>query len=747
MRNNNSPNDWADYWYHEIGVNVIPANTMKKETFFRWSQFQETSIPTDLFDGLKENYNFKDGMAIIAGEIWRGKYKDKYLACIDFDNKKGIEEFLESFPEAHSLDDLAKMTIVEQHPDNPEKAHVYFIVEKPLSKRSGLHTSTKNTEAGEIPAIEVKSIGQHGIMYCTPSQHKNGSYYQIVGTNVPNVLTSVESEKLELLLNQIYIKYGHPGGDKKSSENHVSITELFKKDFKIYEGSNRHEALLRMMESLIQRNSGIVSDEIIKGWINGLNIQHCDPPLEEKEVQKLWNSAKKFIDRKKKEGAQELLFGSNEPDDPVVSEASEYVMSECNFVTLQESDEILYYNNGVYVNGGEFLIKKLVEQRFDYLLNNRKVEDILGHIRRRTYKSKSCFDKDMNIVNLRNGLYDIENNRLLSHSPSYYSIDQKPITYDPKARPKLFGKYLSQVLYLSEIRTAIEAMAYTFYRDCPFEYFFKLYGYGSNGKSVFTGLLTRLHGEENVSNVSLLSLIDNRFALSDLENKSINIDTELSNNFIKDISILKKLTGGRKQPIRIEEKYRKAYDTYLYAKLFFNANTIAESIEKTVAIYRREIIISFPNSFEGKKDDINLLAKLSTEEEMSGIFNVLMISLRLLLKNRGIHLNEKTAEARRIKHERAVNPVKAFLAEAVADESLTTDYVVKEHLFEAYRKYCNIYKLPHKPMVALGKEIAKLRYESGREGSGLRRTIWFGIRLKPEYVPDREKQHQVILPI
>ncbi len=46
-------------------------------------------------------------------------------------------------------------------------------------------------------------------------------------------------------------------------------------------------------------------------------------------------------------------------------------------------------------------------------------------------------------------------------------------------------------------------MAYTFLNDCPFDYFFVLVGEGSNGKGVFTGLLTALHSASNVSNVPL----------------------------------------------------------------------------------------------------------------------------------------------------------------------------------------------------------------------------------------------------
>ena len=42
------------------------------------------------------------------------------------------------------------------------------------------------------------------------------------------------------------------------------------------------------------------------------------------------------------------------------------------------------------------------------------------------------------------------------------------------------------------------------------------------------------------------------------------------------------------------------------------------------ARYRREIPLSFPNQFEGTKDDPDLLKKLSTEEELSGIFNIIV---------------------------------------------------------------------------------------------------------------------------
>ncbi|MFZ0511288.1 MAG: hypothetical protein WAM14_06755 [Candidatus Nitrosopolaris sp.] len=54
----------------------------------------------------------------------------------------------------------------------------------------------------------------------------------------------------------------------------------------------------------------------------------------------------------------------------------------------------------------------------------------------------------------------------------------------------------------------------------------------ANGKSVFTGLLTALHGAKNVCNVALTAMLDDRFALSDLEGKSVNIDTRFVISFL-----------------------------------------------------------------------------------------------------------------------------------------------------------------------------------------------------------------------
>jgi putative DNA primase/helicase len=426
---------------------------------------------------------------------------------------------------------------------------------------------------------------------------------------------------------------------------------------------------------------------------------------------------------------------------PIVKAITEDILNRHRFITIEENREILVYDHGVYVQDGEVVIEKTAESLYGYRLANRHVAEIKGHIMRLTFHKRQELDSDINIINLKNGLYDLITGEFKEHTPDYLSITQRPIVYNPTAKPKLFGKYLQQVLYPTEIRTAIELMAYTLYKDNPFEIIGKLFGYGANGKSVFTGLLTALHGPHNISNVPLSAMLKNRFALSDLENKCVNIDAEMSSTTINDTTVLKKLTG--RQPVRIERKNQKAYDTTLYAKLFFSANKIPEAEDESDAYFRREIIVSFPNRFEdGKGADPNLLRKLTTEEELSVIFNVLVIALRSLLKNGGIFVKERSIEKRRERHELAVNPLQYFLREVLDVYSNESDKTTKDSFYQAYKRFCSKHNLAVESKGNFGKILKSNRFgfQEGRDTTDDRKRYWKGVKLAPEYDIAGEQQ-------
>jgi P4 family phage/plasmid primase-like protien len=765
-------NQSADYWHYKIGVNVIKANTKVKETYENWSQWQDQSIPDHLHEERKQNGYYSDGLAIIPGKIWRGPYIGKYLVAIDLDNRKAIEEFCRN-----NLERLKQTTLVEQT-SNPDKMHIYFIVEREIPNKASDKTNIATLakiNANEIPALEVKSKS-NGIMFCADSPHENGSNYHIIGTLKPQEFEAwgIE-EQISILCDKYNIPYGSnniTNNNNNYSEIGPSIQELFTPGTKILEGHNRHLGILRVMDSLLIKNMGYLTLEEIKEHAQKRNSGLCVPPLDDKEFEKQWKQSLDFAHKKIKEREeakkkqqqqsqeQEQSQSNNNRTNnknnqasastttntkaekqQLIEDGTRIIMSKHRFLTIEETKDILVYDEdkGVYVYGGEIIIEKELEEIFQFDLRSADIAEVKGHIQRKTFAKRLDFDANLDIVNLKNGLYNIRTGILEPHTPEYYSINQKCFSYNPKAKSKYFRKFLDDVLYPQDIETAIDIIAYTFLRSNPHELYFILIGVGANGKSVYTGLINNLHGLNNVSNVPLKALVENRFALADLENKDVNIDTELSSNSIKDMSILKKLTG--RHPMRIERKGKQAYDTILHAKLIFNANQIPTNPDSSDAHYRREIILSFPNQFEGDKEDPELLNKLSTEEELSGIFNIIAEVLKTrIVKTQKVYVDTKTILERREKVELIRDPVAAFLKDAICEDPDWNE--TKIDVYEAYKRFCTFHKLPLQQYDTFGDILRKEhKFEKDRKTKDRKKeTVWKNIRIVEWKDPDDPSQ-------
>jgi P4 family phage/plasmid primase-like protien len=738
-------NDGANFWNNDIGVNTIPADTQNKKPLINWKEYQEKPVSEETFEQWKRDGAFEKGIAIIPGKIWRGKNKGKFLIAVDIDKEKGLEGFLTKDGKVATTEDFASLTLVEQRRDDINRAHFYFISPIPFP--------SKGTDT--IIGIEVKGEGTHGLIFVSPSIHKNGHPYEIIGTK--NIANLNPKQPFELIrrVDDICIKYDSKYLEKE--ENSILTPQIRKMintlkvdtTIVIPEGE-RHMTLLSLADSLLISHHFLDNKHIdeLKKFFDNINYNLCKPiPLPQNEIDDIWESSIVFV-----ENNREHYINNNRNDgiqlkkkEKLIEEATKKILSSHHFVTVEESKEILYYNNGIYEKGGDILIETELETHYGYQLKLNDIKEINAHIMRRTYMKFEEFDKDFNIINVKNGLYLINEDKLVQHDPNYYSINQKPIVYNPLARPKLFGKFLSEVLYSTDIRTGVEMMAYTFSRNNLFEIYCILIGSGSNGKNVFTGILSYLHGMKNISNVSLTSITKERFALADLENKDVNIDTEMLNGVITDISTLKKLTG--KQPIRIERKNKDAYDVILHVKLFFSANKIPSIDDDSDARFRREIILSFPYQFEeGVNADPNKLGKLTTEEEMSGIFNIIMKALRNIQKTNRIHVNQKTIQERRENHELVTNTVKAFTENAVSISIYGEDYVIKENLHQAYLRFCKFYRLPIENKVKFGKSLKKIypSLEEGRDSSEERNTTWKGIRLV-KWIDNEPRQEEVLV--
>jgi phage/plasmid-associated DNA primase len=127
-----------------------------------------------------------------------------------------------------------------------------------------------------------------------------------------------------------------------------------------------------------------------------------------------------------------------------------------------------------------------------------------------------------------------------------------------------------------------------------------------------------------------------------------------------------------------------------------------------------------------------------------------MTALRRIKKMGDIYINEKTIEEKRVKYQRAHNPVKAFFEEAVDEESTEENYVSKMDFHIVYVIYCRRYGLPTEKYDAFCKLVKKNRSEHINGGSQIREArkylgdrnadgktkfthCWAAIKLAKEY--------------
>lgn len=280
-------NDWADFWRNEVGANVIPANSIKKKPKVSWKDdprgnWQIEPIPQEIHDEWKRTNAFNDGMAVICGKIHHVESKKHlYLCAVDCDNKKAIDVL------TGDINRMAEKTLIERH-KNPDKAHIYFYTTKPVQKKSSDAVNLemlKKMEDNEIPAIEVKGDGTHGIMYCSPSPHKDGSNYQIMGVKEPVILDEIGD-----LINKICDEYSLG----RDSNNKVPMKLLLNDETIIVEGSNRHEAIMRYAERMLRKYPDM-EQSVFKEVIKAKNKLMCRPPLSDEDIDKQIKDAVNFI--------------------------------------------------------------------------------------------------------------------------------------------------------------------------------------------------------------------------------------------------------------------------------------------------------------------------------------------------------------------------------------------------------------------------------------------------------------------
>lgn len=327
-------------------------------------------------------------------------------------------------------------------------------------------------------------------------------------------------------------------------------------------------------------------------------------------------------------------------------------------------------------------------------------------------------------INLLNGMYDWQDQRLLDHSPDYKSITQLPINYDPAATCPHFDNYLNDVLPPDAIGAIWEVIGYMLMFGNPLQQSILLYGGGGNGKSTFLRVLQRLIGEHNVSALALRQIAEERFALAALHGKIANIAGDIDSKYLGDASKFKQVVGG--DLIEAERKFGQPFRFKPWAVPIFSVNEFWKTSDTTHGYFRRWLPIPFPN-------DVTKLPALNEEllfAEASGIFNKAMIGLKELMLRSKFELPESMQILKR-KMEESSDIIADWIDQdeklEIADPAQTFERENRTLVYNRFKSWA--LATTHKPMSSTNfyKRIEALGFEAAIS-QGNRQLVGFKIR-------------------
>lgn len=344
------------------------------------------------------------------------------------------------------------------------------------------------------------------------------------------------------------------------------------------------------------------------------------------------------------------------------------IYNECDyyFKTIEDEDtgnqEIYYYYDGYYHVGGDNRIREIVDDMLEDQSSIHHKNEVVDYIKHRNTVNRERLEPPVHLINMKNGIYNLVSGKLEKHSPEFFFLNQIPVEYHEDARCPQIEKFLSEVLYKEYVRVVQEMIGYCMYRNYKYHKAFLLYGGGSNGKSTLQSLIQAFLGKHNYSTRELSSLLDNRFSSSDLYGKLANFGSELSGKALLDTSQFKHLTGG--DSISAEKKFYGGFNFKNYSKLIFNTNNIPYSkYDKSLAYFRRWIIIVFPKTFEADDNgtDPDILSKLITKEELEGLMILALDGLKRLISQKRFSYDDSGEDTVGERYELLTKPDMQFI--------------------------------------------------------------------------------------
>lgn len=408
------------------------------------------------------------------------------------------------------------------------------------------------------------------------------------------------------------------------------------------------------------------------------------------------------------------------------------------------------YANGVWSPVPDFEIEREVwsimesyENLPTYLFEptDSARRSIMSYIRAVISVDEESLDSHPNLINLINGIYNLETDTLIPHDSAYLLTSQLPFEYNPAALcpywhlfiqttfTDVTGKITDQEL----IYFIQEIIGYSLTTDISYQVMFWCIGEGENGKGVLFHVLNVLGGASS-AHVDLNILKKEKYQLATLLGKRIVMCSEANthDNLVED-GIIKAFVAG--DPISVRQIRREPFTLYPTGKLWWAMNRLPTITDTSHGFWRRMRPIPFNNTFQDGNRIVDLKEKLDLE--LSGIFNWCLIGLRRLRQDKKF---SHCLQVERMKNQLQIesNTIRLFVEDEAeitwmnaANKGIDPDSI-EEPSKLVYTRYTTWAKANgYKPMSdrSLKVEMEALKFYHKRDKTG-RYRVYTRIKLK-----------------
>lgn len=373
---------------------------------------------------------------------------------------------------------------------------------------------------------------------------------------------------------------------------------------------------------------------------------------------------------------------------------------------IRINNQLHLYRDGIYISGQAEIEAEMIKHIPQ--LNRSKRTEVLSYldimIRENTPASPA------HMIAFRNGILNIKDDNFIPFSPDIVITNRIEWDYNPHAYCELTDKTLDKIACNDpNIRALLEeAAGFCMFRRNELGRAFILTGTGSNGKSTYLNMLKHMLGKQNVSSLDLKKLGD-RFSTVMLFGKLANIGDDISDEFIMDASIFKKIVTG--ETIDAEQKGQPKFEFEPYVKLFFSANNIPRMGKgrDSAAILRRLVIIPFDAKFSSDDPDYNphIGDMLRSQESMEYLIQLGLKGLKRVLKTKKFSESEKVQKELE-EYEESNNPILGFIREVEMDDEFKIENEPTKDVYKRYQEYCLANNLQPMSNIEFSKQINRI---------------------------------------